>query len=106
MEQKLKDVLHDLDDIDFKELLSSLNIANKVKWMIKKYNLSILSLSEKLFMSTDDVLQLTKGNYEITLRTISKIESLHENLECEYAQKNIEPIVNPDIKRVVIEKLG
>ncbi|MES2382350.1 MAG: hypothetical protein V4538_14990 [Bacteroidota bacterium] len=97
MNTPLKEVLSSLNDVDFNELRSSLSIAENVRRMMKRHNLTINYLAQAFGMDVEVAFELIKGAYDFDLRIISKIESLNETLELEAAKKQIIPIINfPD----------
>ena len=106
MEQKVKDVVTNLDEIGFKELMWALSIANRVRQMMKRYNLTVEYLSESLCIEKEVCFEIMKGSYDFDIMTISKIEALSETLEMEFAKKNIIPLISfPDYKYTETQSL-
>ena len=102
MESHLKTALNALNEIDFRELEYCIQLASTVRSLIKNHNVSFEYVAESLKLSSEDLICLVKGSYEITLRTISMIHSLNETLELQRTKKNIVPIISfPDYKYTI-----
>lgn len=99
MKQELRNVLNQLDDVDFREMQHAIQLAGLCRSCLREYNLSLELFAERLGYSVEQTKEIISGAFPFDLRSISKIDALRQALYAEANEKEIEPIIKfPDYK--------
>lgn len=87
MKSELRNVLAKMDEVDFLELISALNIAKYARGILEDYDLDIEELCKKLELDFESVRSILWGYYPYDIRIMSKLEAIQHDLEKSKTEK-------------------
>jgi hypothetical protein len=80
MKRGLKQQLNSLTDIEFIELKKSIELADWLRSMKRKYQLTDERISEELTIADEYIPSLLSGAYQWDLMMIAKLEAFNQRL--------------------------